>query len=1263
MPSYQDYQGRDVQLGSQINQGGEGKIYRIVGDQSHVAKIWREPSYERAIKLKATIENPPVAVSASQNIRYCWPQHALYDGRKIAGYIMPAVDTNEFRQSQEFFNETLRKDTEKKLGVTITEKTLLTTARDLCAAVAEIHAAGHVIGDVNEKNVLINSDGNVRIVDIDAIQIYDPQTNATHRCTVGRDEYTPPRLQGQSLDLVDRTTDDDCFGLAVMIFKLTMGGRHPFTSRLSRDDDTAITGIGEKIKNEYFPYNQDDTVPDQYKVAVEEYKQAWDNSRDQIRTLFLQTFDPFETRNRPRPTATEWTDELDREIELIEQGKRKPAKPTRTSSPQISGNTADNQAEVQRALNRMQKDLKQLVIAYADQLQRKNLWSTDLLPKNAGTVSKINGVAGIRACSDTLALLHCLISLSKKLKLAWARDQSLSQGLVSEVKDYRNDEHELDLFDDQYTTRALQAIKKLHDGIKAAPKSLPDAAIWRGAKQPTPVAKITGSTKNHSPYPQPSLPSNPGPRTPPTPSPVTASSYSTSAPAIERIPAISFIAAVLVAIALSLLTASPRIPQDWTLPGILLAIVAAGISLIFLAKTSKLSPNRSAEELKNAGTFVAKEVKSAFQATGRISNQKTKWTVRIAPVVALAVAVIYLSTPPGYFGLPALAGTPIAQPKPQTTQETKSSLPTRVVEASPQMVTAPATSNHGRMPGILPSTCTQTEVGNTVCIGNPEGQPEPPQHLPDDSPMLQSTNCFQHVDSENVCWDWIQETPTGVQFLDIQKGTGHACGIKTDQTIVCWGANVANLLDAPPGEFVALTAGGGHSCALRNNGNTECWGDNSFGQLAAPANQFKEISAGSTSTCGIDYDNALVCWGNEWDYQFAPIGTTELTTVSSGYSHACGLQNDGTPICWGGYEPENNIAPAIKLVSINAGAENTCGITTDGNAVCWGKNKQGETQVPQGRFTDIQTGGSTTCGLRPDGSIECWGWAVDLGNIQRTPPGPYRTFQIHGDTCGIRFDDTASCWSTQRFTTKAPEASVQSQKRTADQEQIQRSKNRSALINQYAHCNRTYSDQEARERAQAITNVIRSSTTTIDAVRQMVNEQCPPIPVNDDATATPHLTTTSTISPQTIPTIQPTPIPTPSPYHLSTAIKPIHVQQLDADGGLLSSQNYEIAACYYDPHDTEPPRKWKLFTQPDQSLLEPVFTIHFTEPINLQHGLCYEFNVSYMGPTEWRVCASQPYGGNCDHNSSDFLWEREIPAFRGNPDSATYIWTPDPDNR
>ena len=369
---------------------------------------------------------------------------------------------------------------------------------------------------------------------------------------------------------------------------------------------------------------------------------------------------------------------------------------------------------------------------------------------------------------------------------------------------------------------------------------------------------------------------------------------------------------------------------------------------------------------------------------------------------------------------PPIADTAEYWTKWPATRVPQSFPPTRETQVMPQVATVPTPSAHG----ILPGTCQQTEAGNTVCIGDQEGQPEQPPHIADDGRQLQASSCLS-VGSENACRDYVQDTPTNVQFLDIQKSGSHACGIKTDQTIVCWGADLHNLLDAPLGEFVALTAAGSHSCALRHNGTAECWGNNRANQLAAPTNQFKEISAGGASTCGIDYDNALVCWGNEWNYRSAPIGTTELTTVSSGGSHACGIRADGTPTCWGGSKPENNVAPAVKLVSINAGYENTCGIMTDGNAVCWGKNRHGETQVPPGKFTNIQTDGSRTCGLRPDGSIQCWGRIPEPDYSQRTPPGPYRTFRIDGATCGIRFDGTASCWSTQQFTTKAVDEPTQ----------------------------------------------------------------------------------------------------------------------------------------------------------------------------------------------------------------------------------------------
>lgn len=75
-----------------------------------------------------------------------------------------------------------------------------------------------------------------------------------------------------------------------------------------------------------------------------------------------------------------------------------------------------------------------------------------------------------------------------------------------------------------------------------------------------------------------------------------------------------------------------------------------------------------------------------------------------------------------------------------------------------------------------------------------------------------------------------------------------------------------------------------------------------------------------------------------------------------------------------------------------------------------------------------------------------------------------------------------------------------------------------------------------------------------------------------------------------------------------------------------------------------------LFTQPDGDLGQPSFAVQTSEPTNLHHGTCYSINARYLGPTEWRTCASQPYGANCTPTSADFLWHHEIPAFGSTPE-------------
>ena len=97
--------------------------------------------------------------------------------------------------------------------------------------------------------------------------------------------------------------------------------------------------------------------------------------------------------------------------------------------------------------------------------------------------------------------------------------------------------------------------------------------------------------------------------------------------------------------------------------------------------------------------------------------------------------------------------------------------------------------------------------------------------------------------------------PVGVSGLTgavaVSGGYEHACALRGDGTVQCWGRNVdgqlgdgttANPSTGPPGSSVpvavsgirsadAITAGAYHTCALLADGTVQCWGRNHQGQL------------------------------------------------------------------------------------------------------------------------------------------------------------------------------------------------------------------------------------------------------------------------------------------------------------------------------------------------------------------------------------------------------------------------------------------------
>ena len=156
----------------------------------------------------------------------------------------------------------------------------------------------------------------------------------------------------------------------------------------------------------------------------------------------------------------------------------------------------------------------------------------------------------------------------------------------------------------------------------------------------------------------------------------------------------------------------------------------------------------------------------------------------------------------------------------------------------------------------------------------------------------------------------------GVVTGSIDAGGAHTCGIKTDGTVACWGANQWAQTTAPAGTFTAVTAGGNHTCGIKSDGTAACWGHNAYGQSPAPAGTFKAVTAGDLHTCGIKSDGTVACWGNNGSGQStAPAGT--FTALSAGGYHTCGIKTAGAVACWGSNaEGQSHGSPTTTTLTV-----------------------------------------------------------------------------------------------------------------------------------------------------------------------------------------------------------------------------------------------------------------------------------------------------------------------------------------------------------
>ena len=76
-------------------------------------------------------------------------------------------------------------------------------------------------------------------------------------------------------------------------------------------------------------------------------------------------------------------------------------------------------------------------------------------------------------------------------------------------------------------------------------------------------------------------------------------------------------------------------------------------------------------------------------------------------------------------------------------------------------------------------------------------------------------------------WGTRTDTPTDTtNFAAVSVGFDHACGLKTDGSLACWGDNTESESDLPMDNtgFGAVAAGKNFTCAAKASGGVSCWG-------------------------------------------------------------------------------------------------------------------------------------------------------------------------------------------------------------------------------------------------------------------------------------------------------------------------------------------------------------------------------------------------------------------------------------------------------
>ena len=306
--------GRRYTLGKEVGAGGEGRVYRIAGENL-VGKIYKKVEPEVEGKIRYMVQHPIEDLRDSQGkviLALAWPRDILCDDHgAFIGYTMPFI-----QNGVEICTVARGCDMPKAQAMFPDYNWMfnLQVALNLAKAVAYLHARNCIVGDLNCKNIMVSPGGLITMLDNDSFDLLDTASGMHFRCCAGTQDYLAPELQGRNLRSPGAifSVHSDNFALAVHIFQLLMNNFHPFTGKnlVVIKDSTSDNPRLDHLVNGKCPFihNYPDlTVP----IGAPYLKEM---VSPQLVKDFYRTFDydasSIQARASQRTTAAQWVTDL-----------------------------------------------------------------------------------------------------------------------------------------------------------------------------------------------------------------------------------------------------------------------------------------------------------------------------------------------------------------------------------------------------------------------------------------------------------------------------------------------------------------------------------------------------------------------------------------------------------------------------------------------------------------------------------------------------------------------------------------------------------------------------------------------------------------------------------------------------------------------------------------------------------------------------------------------------------------------------------------